>query len=172
PRRSTDRPPARRIRCRRRRASWTATHTDALLGSQFNDLAHAIDRLCLRLVVRAHEHLAEEPDRHELDPDDDHEDREQHDGTVGEPHAEHEAFETELGGQQESRAGTHEAKKAEELDRPRRGVRQPFTTSTSPWNAARRRGMSRGSFCRSASIEMMMPPRACSIPAASAAVWP
>src|SRR5437016_625977 len=67
-------------------------------GRLLDRLADAVDRLRLRLVVRAHEHLAEQPERHELHADDYEQDREQHDRPPAETDTEHDAFEAELRG--------------------------------------------------------------------------
>src|SRR5262249_24123287 len=60
-------------------------------------LTHAKNRFRLRLVVRAHQHLAEQSDRDELHADDPEQHGEQHDGASAQADAEHDALEAELG---------------------------------------------------------------------------
>src|SRR4029079_16232511 len=88
------------------------------------DLAHPVDGLRLRLVIRAHEHLPEEPDRHELDADDHHEDAEQDDRPIGERLSEEDSLEAEHPFEREAAEGAEEADQAEEMDRPGRIPRE------------------------------------------------
>src|SRR5262245_16299781 len=81
--------------------------------------AHAENRFRLRLVVRAHHHLADEPDRDELDSDDPEQDREENDGATAQADAEHDPLVAELADQAEADERQHEPDDAEHVQRTR-----------------------------------------------------
>src|SRR6185503_6394198 len=89
-------------------------------------LAYPKNRLRLRLVIRAHDHLAQKPDRNELHTDDPEENCQEDDGASAQANAEHEPLEAELGREAEARERECEADQPEELDRPCGVARQKF----------------------------------------------
>src|SRR5262245_18367800 len=107
----------------RRPSSMSMQMLDRLAARAHARLAHfanAENRFRLRLVVRAHHHLPDEPDRDELHADDPEQDGEEHDGATAQADAEHDALVAELGDEAEADEREHESDDAEHVQWTRR----------------------------------------------------
>src|SRR6185503_6354528 len=89
-------------------------------------LAYPKNRLRLRLVVRAHDHLAQKPDRNELHGDDPEENCQEDDWECAQANGEHKPLEAELGVETEAREREREPDQPEELNQTCRVDQQKF----------------------------------------------